>query len=494
MQQSPDEGKTGTNLNRAGWKELLADAQDGLFDVVFVTYMSRLARGEAYHVAEYLLKEAGVRIELVQENFTPDLAGHVNKQMTILMDGMYPKMVSQWTKTKQQQMVERGYFTGGIYPFGYRTEPVTDAGGFHKADKEPPRRLVPHPDEAPHVRRAFEILVETRRVADVLDYLRSMVPSRKWRFDNVIYLLRNEVYRGVLRFGEWVNHTAHEPIVSEALWDMAREVDSIRSCRAAKRNPVDEYPYYLRGLVWCPHCDCRMTPVWGHGRSGTITRYYECMLSKKKLTVCPVRRVNAETLHASVFGEIERAAQHPTRMTELIREAVKELPKPTDLTRRVADTSRQLREVEKRIARIQDAIEQGTGGAVRSQMERLEALEAERVRLSGQQTQLETEAEAQRIRRPDVAEACRLWGRLTELYEAATDEEREEILQALVVRVEMTEKEEGTCEVSLLPQVPARWIEPTLDMGAEKARNSTIVGFVPLRAGRSIRPRWLCRS
>src|SRR5437870_1246644 len=61
-----DEGKTGTNLKRTGWQELLRDAQAGMFDVVVVTYMSRLARGEGYHVAEYLLKEAGVRIELVR--------------------------------------------------------------------------------------------------------------------------------------------------------------------------------------------------------------------------------------------------------------------------------------------------------------------------------------------------------------------------------------------------------------------------------------------
>ena len=41
---------------------------------------------------------------------------------------------------------------------------------------------------------------------------------------------------------------------------------------------------------------------------------------------------------------------------------------------------------------------------------------------------------------------------MTELWEAATDEEREELMQAMVIRVEMDEKEEGTCEVALLPR------------------------------------------
>src|SRR4051812_24734766 len=72
-----DEGKTGTNLNRTGWKRLLADAQAGMFDTVVVTYMSRLGRGDACTVAEWNLKDASVRVEMVKEKFTDDLSGHI---------------------------------------------------------------------------------------------------------------------------------------------------------------------------------------------------------------------------------------------------------------------------------------------------------------------------------------------------------------------------------------------------------------------------------
>src|ERR1051325_8350246 len=50
-----DDGLTGTDLKRKGWRALLADAKKGLFDVVVVTYMSRLGRGDSFKVAEYLL-------------------------------------------------------------------------------------------------------------------------------------------------------------------------------------------------------------------------------------------------------------------------------------------------------------------------------------------------------------------------------------------------------------------------------------------------------
>lgn len=133
-----DEGKTGTNIKRPGFESLLHDAREGQFDAVVVTYMSRLARGEAYHIAVYLLKAEHVEIVLVREKFSSDLGGHIAQQMTIVMDGIYPKMVSQWTKTKQEQMVKLGYFCGGLLPYGYRKELVENPAFTPKNDKPPP--------------------------------------------------------------------------------------------------------------------------------------------------------------------------------------------------------------------------------------------------------------------------------------------------------------------------------------------------------------------
>ena len=467
-----DEGKSGTKLEgRPGWKQLLADAQAGKIDAVVVTYMSRLARGEAYHVAEYLLKEVGVQIELVQEHFTLDLAGHVNKQMTILMDGMYPKMVSQWTRTKMEQMIANGYVCGQIPPLGYRKVPVTDAPAAI-GDKKPPQRLVPDPDTAPLVRRAFEVLVQTRSFPAVCDYLQT-VTGKRWRVDQATRLIRNDIFRGVLRFGEWVNQSSHEAIVSEALWGAAQEADQSRA-RTPKQQPVDEFTYLLRGLVWCQQCGCRMIPVWHSGRA-SVVRYYECVNALKHKAPCPIKRVNAVTLHEAVLSEIERAAQHPTRMTQLIRDAVKHLPEAPDLAADMEAVSRRLRDIEQRMARIQEAIETGKG-TLRPLLDRLEALEGERLPVEAKYRELQEESAAQKKTRVRTEDVCAHWKRLMELWAGATDGEREELMQALVVRVEMREKNKGACEVSLLAQAPESWLELNSNMGAG-------VGFEPTTFG-----------
>ena len=102
------------------------------------------------------------------------------------------------------------------------------------------------------------------------------------------------------------------------------------------------------------------------------------------------------------------------------------------------------------------------------------------VTLTARQRETETQTEAQKVRRPNVDEACSLWGRIVELYEAGTDDEREAILQAVVGRVEMDEKETGTCELAFLPQIPVsvpNRLELTNHLGAGVGLEPTTFGL-----------------
>ena len=207
-----DEGVSGTTLKRKDWPRLLADARMGRFDVVVVTYMSRLGRGDMFTVAEYLLKELNVKVEMVKELFSNDMSGHVNKKMTQFVDGMYVEQVRGWTRTKMEAMVNAGFFPGGYAPFGMVKVIATEAANFHKPDREPPKRLIPDPDTAPIVCRAFDIFIETRSQSSVREYLNA-VTSRQWTTTTVKNLLNNEVYKGVLQFGDWRKENCWTPVV-----------------------------------------------------------------------------------------------------------------------------------------------------------------------------------------------------------------------------------------------------------------------------------------
>lgn len=472
-----DEGKTGTNLKRPDWKRLLADAEAKRFDVVVVTYMSRLARGKVFHVAEHLLLEERVRVEMVREKFTNDLAGSINKDVKILADGMYVEQVREWTKTKQAVMVERGYHTGGCPAFGYSTEPVPGMlpvnlpGG---KVKPPPKRRVPDPEAREIVLRAFEVMDETDNMGCVQRYLRAATPERAWSMESVRRFLCNEVYRGVQRFGENnVNPSAHEAIIPEVLWDRVQGKIAARADRAVRVSErtggllgggegrdlgqhksqearVDTFPYYLRGRAFCAVCGGRMTPASHHGMT-TKVRYYECVASRNRGSACPVRRVNARVLHGAVLAEIARCGKHPTRLAGFIREAVRLLPAPHELKEEARRLRRNRGIAERNIRKCVSAIETASlrGSGLSALTDRIRELEAHIGHIDAEVARVEKAARDAAGKRPDEKSVAALWADVAALWEVGTETERAEFLALLVERVEFTEKNKGVLHLIL---------------------------------------------
>lgn len=462
VQEYADEGTTGTNLKRRGYKELLRDAKAGLFDVVCCTYMSRLGRGDAHTIAEWQLKEAGVRVEYVKEKFTNDMAGYVNKQMIRFMDGMYPQMVRQWTTTKMERMLKAGYFCGGRTAFGYRAELFKDAvAGLPPGDKEPPKKLVGDPDTAPIVLQAFERFVATRNATIVMEYLRT-VTGLPWSYQKVSYLLKNRTYRGVARWGNLINEAAHEPIVPEDLWNAAQEIFAQgaenRARRPKRQGVARPDAYYLRGLVVCQTCGGKMTTADHVGRRAPV-RYYECIRAIKfGDTGCPVRRVNADSLHQSVVSEIQRLAAHPWRVRKVIEDVVRHLPRAEKRQAEEAQVARRVRDAEKKIEGLTNTIALlgAQSRALGPLLHRLESLEEERFALQQEKQRITREIAAARVTRPTVTDVHRLFGRFAELWKAATEQERAELLPLLVGEVRMETKEKGSLQILLNLRSPLR--------------------------------------
>ena len=320
-----DEAVSGTTLSRKGYQQLLADAQAGKFNAVIVTYMSRLGRGRSFVIAEYELEKCGVRVEMVKEQFTDDIGGYMGKNMTNVMDGMYAYQVRQWTMTKMEAMVAAGYFPGGYPPFGLIKIVASDAAGFHRAGSEPPKRLAPDPEAADIVRQAFALFLDTGQLAKVREYLNA-VTTRSWTTTAAKRLLMNEVYKGDIVFGQWRNEGAYEAVVRPDLWEAVQAMIAARQYRPA-REKADDYTYYLHGRVVCPHCGCPYTQTSAWGRSSRV-HYYICQTANRTASkgsavghLCPVGRVNADRVHATVLHFVDYAATHHTVMHKLIAQS-----------------------------------------------------------------------------------------------------------------------------------------------------------------------------
>lgn len=447
-----DEGRTGTDLKRPGWKQLLELARTKQIDAVIVTYMSRLGRGDAFVVARYLLSESGTGVEMVQEKFTQDLAGRMQQRTQIFLDGLYAEQVSHWTRTKQAAMVAAGYWTGGRPRFGYRTEPapgmvdqVLPGGKVKRA----PRVLVPEDGQAAVVREAFALFAITGILADAQKLLRERSSVRRWTPAEVRTLLTDDLYLGVHRFGKHVKIGSHGPLIDRETFDSVQARLSATAPMIGKPQVLGKTArgerhglWYLRGRVWCS-CGRPMTPSWAKGATGEVL-YYQCTDPK----ACAVKRINATRLHEGIVELLAWIGGHPSRMERALTAARAKMEEGRDGDADVAVARKALREASREVSRLVSALK--AAGSSRALVAAIQ--EAEEKELAAEKRLMEAQARREQLRlpRPDVRSLAALWGRLALLWQEATHAERTELFGLLVDRVDLQAKGKGRIAIRLI--------------------------------------------
>lgn len=437
-----DEGRSGTNLRRPGWRDLLAGAQAGQFGVVVVTYMDRLGRNEGYVIAREDLRRAGARVELALERFEDDLGGYLAENMTRVLGGVYAKEIGRKTRSKMQEMVRAGLWPGGpSAPAGYR---LVQAEDFPAGPRSHPQRLVPDPDAAGAVAAAFDALVAGGRLEAGRDALvgglsRGFTPAQARR------LFTSTIYRGRMVWGDVEVEGYCEPIVEEGVWSAAQRVLSERRraipsfaprpVQGAQGDGADVEPWYFRGLVRCASCGSPMTPYWSRNRQGKRYGYYECTASRGG--ACAQPRVSAPRLHETFATAILGAATSPWRLRRLLEEAARHAPDTSEASRELGAAVREEAAASARVERLEERIEDAPSKAVAAAlMERLDAQlalrEEAREKVQGARRRL---AAAKVV--PTRDRLAAVLGRVEEAWGLATAPQRVEIARLLLEGVEM---------------------------------------------------------
>lgn len=451
-----DDGWTGTTLNRPDLKRMMNAAREGKFDAVVVTYMNRLGRGKIFTLAEASLNKFGVEIYTTDETFADGSAGYLQQMFKQMMDGYYPVQVSDWTKTKMENMVERGYCVGKL-PYGLVAVPEND-------NPESPKRIVHDGEAATHVALAFDRMLQDRNLAAVCDFLKA-VTHRAWTITTTKHLLTNRSYLGELRFGEWLNLHAFEPVVSVQVFE---EVQTLLKKNRSRAPKSDNYAYLLRGLIHCPHCGCTYTNSFAKG--GAV-HYYECLLAKKRLTKCPVVRINCDSLHQAVLASINQAAQHLTVMSEVIRDSGGWGSASEQVLAERSNLGKRLQVLATQRTHLINALEKGFDVD-----DRYLANQKEKEVTLKRIANLDSEIEAATKLKPKAADVQAVWLQALELWELTTPEERVELMQSLVERVEIKEKDLAVVKMVSISEMPGQLFGTTIKLGAG-------VGFEPTTSG-----------
>ena len=307
--QYDDGGISGGTLERPGLKQLLADIEDGLVDVVVVYKIDRLSRSLMdFSKLVDVFDRNGVTFVSVTQSFnTTTSMGRLTLNILLSFAQFEREVTAERIRDKVKASRMKGMWMGGYVPLGY------DVVG---------RKLVVNAEEAAKVRIVFERFVEVGSTTVLARELRhDGFHSKQGTLIDKGYLYRllnNRVYRGEAVHKGKSYPGEHEAIIDARLWEQVHDIMG-ESPRKRANNSRTQTPALLKGLLFTA-TGAAMTP--SSTKKGTRRyRYYVSMdLLKNRETSDDgiPRRLPADTVEAAVIAEIRRVLRTPETTAQVI--------------------------------------------------------------------------------------------------------------------------------------------------------------------------------
>jgi site-specific DNA recombinase len=295
-----DGGFSGGTLERPALKQLLADIEEGLIDVVVVYKIDRLSRSLMdFSKLVEVFDRAGVTFVSVTQSFnTTTSMGRLTLNILLSFAQFEREVTAERIRDKIRASRAKGMWMGGTVPLGYE---VKD------------RKLVVHEAEAAIVRSVFERFVQIGSATVLARELRREgVRSKRGNAidkGSVYKLLNNPVYIGMAVHRGTAYPGEHAAIIDQDLWDKVHTILA-ENARTRSANTRAQTPALLKGLIFGPS-GAAMSPT--HTRSGNrLYRYYVSQdVLKRGPDACPIGRVPAAVIEAPVIDQLRGIFRQP---------------------------------------------------------------------------------------------------------------------------------------------------------------------------------------
>ena len=360
---------------RPAIQELITDCYAGKYRGILIVEVTRLSRGnqgDAQIIMDCLRYSNGNNGLLV---ITPtkiyDVAHSPEDEeymeFELFMSRREYKMINKRMDRGRKQAVVEGNYMGSYRPYGYNIEKTKRY-----------RTLVPNENEAPIVKMIFEWAVKDNLTAyDIAKRLDAMgVPTytgnAEWSRDTVKTILSNPTYTGKVRWNDRMqvrtmvngkivksrprsNHTdhfmlyegkhkAHALVDEETFQAASSKFYSDRTKSNLKlQNP-------LAGLLYCPHCNKAMV-YQGYNKRPTVAPRFLHAQSR----ICKTKSALVEDVMKAVIHAVKQ-------YMEDFKVKSDNLPSVDEdtIAAQVATLQAEQKKIEKKLAKLFDAWEEGT--------------------------------------------------------------------------------------------------------------------------------------
>lgn len=231
-----DNGASGTNFSRPGFKRMLQDLTNGRINCVVVKDLSRLGRNYL-ETSEYLEKffpEAGIRFIAVNNGYDSIRKLDGKQEIVIpfsnIVNDMYAKDVSRKIRSSIKTLMKCGEFLppSGSIPYGYLRD---EKNNTYIIDKE----------TAPIVQEIFKMKLQGVSDCEIIRTLnREQIPS-----PGKIRYLRGMTKAEKYKDAVWVGSTLRKLLANEVYLGHRIHGKVKRDCMGAekKRRPQEEWEY-----------------------------------------------------------------------------------------------------------------------------------------------------------------------------------------------------------------------------------------------------------
>lgn len=340
IQHYTDDGYTGRNFNRPGFKEMIKDIKNGKISTVIVKDMSRLGRNylEVGYYTEILFSNYDVRFIAVNNNVdTENDQGNDFAPFLNIMNEWYAKDTSNKIKAVFNARMKKGLRCSGAVPYGYYRKPD---------DKQ---TLYVNEETAPVVKYIFKLAAEGYTLSAIQRKLyekKIVTPGvysemkgekryrtytdtniYSWNLSTIADIIRRQEYLGntVLKKytttnfktnkkcrtkpeDRYVFYNTHEPIVTQEIWDLAQKFIGLH-----KKNKKDKIiprkikSNILEGYVYCSECGKRLVFGVRKPKGGKEYPSFVCNGKYSRSRNCTTSHfINAYTLEELLLNIFKR--------------------------------------------------------------------------------------------------------------------------------------------------------------------------------------------
>lgn len=376
-----DDGYTGSNFDRPGFKKMLEDIRNDKINCIVVKDLSRFARNlvEAGRYIDQLFPVWQVRFIAINDFFDSGSASAgdtFSVSIKNLLNELYCHDISMKIKATLDMKRHRGDYIGNYAPYGYSKSP------------ENHNKLIINEAEALVVKMVFDLKLDgmnTRHIAEFLNahgikspakrmedmgYICTLAkgPERKWSAQAVAKMLSEETYTGTLVQGkvkkksfkkgsisatgkeEWIKaENAVPPIISRRTFEYVQDLN----LRGTETRIGRTHVYIFSGFLRCGDCGqpMRRYKTTQHGNTSV---FYVCSEHAEKKN-CSYHRIKEDLLLRKTAAAIREHIEYLILAEQKLisRETIPDRKHVTESM--MTSVDRKLKAAVENVAYLQDA-------------------------------------------------------------------------------------------------------------------------------------------